>query len=91
MGVTRHNLIIFKPILITNENIKFPECHKCSSEKSPFLLEDGYEIEIFKERLKTLSQDDFLDSIWERDGGGIIIFLCKKCMPPLKEWSPSLK
>jgi len=83
MNSIRHNKIVLKPIVITNENIKFPVCYKCDQEKSPFFLKDGSLIGIVKDNLKTYSNEIFFDSVWEREGGGLIIFLCKKCTPKI--------
>ena len=81
MNYIKHNKIELKPIVITNENIKFPVCHMCHHEKSPFFLKDGSLLEIVKDNLRIFSSEIFLNSVWEREGGGLIIFLCKKCTP----------
>jgi len=80
MNFIRHDKIILKPIVITNENVSFPICHMCHHEKSPFLLEDTFSITMVKDNLKIFLSKILLDSIWEREEGGLIIFLCNTCM-----------
>ena len=77
------NGFIFQPILITDENIAFPECESCRNELSPFLVEDEKSIRNLTLWAKEAPNDLKFRHLWKTKIG-IVMFMCKGCDPKLK-------
>jgi len=60
----------------TNENQKFPSCHICKNELSPFFISDKELLTLSKETLNQLSLAKLLIKYNNRN----IIYLCKTCI-----------
>jgi len=77
------NGFCFYPIVITDENIVYPECPLCRNQLSPFIVNDEISIRNLTMWAKEEPSDLKFQHLWKTKIG-IVIFLCKTCNPDLK-------